>query len=174
MITRRAHASLSTSLRAMSLVEVMVTVAVLGIIAAIGMSTYGDITRKSKDTIADNLVDTLNKATRNFSHANWDLRFNAMPASAGDEMLVLRSLQWREADGAANQKEDFYKGPYMRNDWNPETSTSDTDWRIQWTGSSWKTLYPGETGAGIKVNFDGTDLGTPFTFPDNFKPVGSR
>lgn len=174
MIVRRAHAPSPTLRRAMSLVEVMVTVAVLGIIASIGMSTYGDITRKSKDTIADNLVDTLNKATRNFSHANWDLRFNAMPASAGDEMLVLRSLQWREADGAAYQKENFYQGPYMRSDWNPDTSASVEDWRIQWTGSTWRTLHPGEEGAGIKVNFDGTDLGTPFTFPDNFKPVGSR
>lgn len=159
---------------ALSLVEVIITVAVLGIIASIGVSSFGDITSRSKDTIARNLTETLNKATRNFSHANWDLRFTAMANSGGDEIMVLRSLQWREPDGAANKKEIFYKGPYMRNDWHPDTSSSIEDWRIQWTGSSWKLLLPGETGAGIKVDFEGKDLGDAFEFPDNFTPVGSR
>ena len=158
----------------MSLVEITITVAVVGIMASIGLTTYGNITERSKDTVARNLVDTLNKATRNFSHANWDLRFNAVAASAGDEMLVLRSLQWREPDGAANQKEIYYKGPYMRNDWNPATSSDTKDWRIQWTGSAWKLLLPETAGAGIKVNFEATDLGAPYVFPDNFTPVGSR
>jgi prepilin-type N-terminal cleavage/methylation domain-containing protein len=162
------------SRRAFSLVEVITTVAVLGILAGIGMSTFGDINRRSKDTIAQNLTETLNQATRNFSHANWDLRFNAVAGSSGDEMMVLRSLQWREPDGIANQKEIYYKGPYMRPDWNPDTSSDPNDWRIQWTGSSWKLLRQGEAGAGLKVNFDATDLGTPYTFPANFTPVGSR
>ena len=158
----------------MSLTEVVITIAVIGIMAAIGVANFGDLTKGSKDTIARNLTETLNKATRNFSHANWDLRFNAVAASAGDEVMVLRSLQWREPDGAANQKEIYYKGPYMRPDWNPDTSSSTDDWRIQWTGSSWKLLLPGTSGAGLKVDFEGNDLGTPFVFPDNFTPVGSR
>ena len=157
-----------------SLMEVITAVATMGIMAAIGISAFGKISDRSRDTVAANLVDTLNKATRNFSHANWDLRFNAVAASAGDEMMVLRSLQWREPDGSANQKEIFYKGPYMRADWNPATSTDTKDWRIQWTGSSWSLLKPGTAGAGLKVNFDATDLGAPYVFPNNFTPVGSR
>ena len=62
----------------------------------------------------------------------------------------------------------------MRPDWNPSTSDSTEDWRIQWTGSAWKLLKPETQGAGIKVIFDGSDLGTVYVFPDNFTPVGSR
>ncbi|MCB1086139.1 MAG: type II secretion system protein [Verrucomicrobiae bacterium] len=160
--------------RGFTLAEAIITIAVLGIIAAIGVSAFGDITSKSKDTIAQNLVETLNQATRNFSHANWDMRFTASANSSGDEMMVLRSLQWREPDGTANQKEIFYKGPYMRADWNPDTSSDTADWRIQWTGSSWKLLKPDVAGAGLKVDFEAKDLGSPYTFPPNFKPVGSR
>lgn len=160
--------------RGFSLVEAVTTIAVMGVLAAIGIATFGDISSRSKDTIAQNLTETLNHATRNFSHANWDMRFNAVATSSGDEMMVLRSLQWREPDGFANQKEIYYKGPYMRADWNPATSSSTDDWRIQWTGSSWKLLKKGTVGAGIKVDFDGADLGTPYAFPPNFTPVGSR
>lgn len=160
--------------RGLSLVEVIVTITIIGIIASIAYSGFGKVSDRSKEVIATNLVETLNKATRNFSHANWDLRFNALPASAGDEMMVLRSLQWREPDGAANQQEVFYKGPYMRPDWNPGTSSDTEDWRIQWTGSSWKLLREGDSGAGLKVDFEGGDLGTPYTHPAGFTPVGSR
>ncbi|MCB1229608.1 MAG: prepilin-type N-terminal cleavage/methylation domain-containing protein [Verrucomicrobiae bacterium] len=160
--------------RGFSLVEIIITITVIGIIASIAVGGFGDITGRSKDTIARNLTETLNQATRNFSHANWDLRFNAVANSAGDEIMVLRSLQWREPDGAAYQKEVYYKGPYMRDDWNPDTSSSTDDWRIQWTGSSWKLLLPDEAGAGLKVDFEGRDLGKQFVFPDNFTPVGSR
>lgn len=159
-------------LRGFSLVEIVVTVAVLGIIASIGIVAVGNVNERSRDTMAKNLAETLNGATRAFSHANWDLRFTASAASAGDEMMVLRSLQYREPDGAG--KEVIYKGPYMRDDWNPSTSSDPNDWRIQWTGSSWKWLGKGEAGAGLKVSMDGTDLGTPYVFPPNFKPVGSR
>ncbi len=172
MIATARHPKSSSA--GLSLTEVVITIAVIGIIASIGLGAFGDVTSRSKDAIASNLTEILNQATRKFSHSNWDLRFNAMPDSAGDEIMVLRSLQWREPDGAANQKEIYYKGPYMRPDWNPATSTSSEDWRIQWTGSSWKLLLPGEAGAGLKVDFEAKDIGTPFEFPDNFTPVGSR
>ncbi|MCB1234915.1 MAG: prepilin-type N-terminal cleavage/methylation domain-containing protein [Verrucomicrobiae bacterium] len=158
--------------RGMSLVEMIITVAVVGILGGITIGTFGNVVDRGKDNIAQNLVETLNHATREFSHANWDLRFNAIEASGGDEMLVLRSLQWRAPDGASDEL--IPKGPFMRPDWNPSTSDSTEDWRIQWTGSAWKLLKPETAGAGIKVIFDGSDLGTVYVFPDNFTPVGSR
>lgn len=159
--------------RGMSLVEIIITIAVIGILSSLAYAGFGKITDRSRDAVAANLVDTLNKATRNFSYAHWDLFLNPIPGATNDEFMVLRSLQWREPTVDPNQGEQFYKGPYMRPDWNPSASSTTDDWRIQWTGSSWKLLRKGESGTGLKVDFDGADLGTPFVHPANFVPVGA-
>ena len=154
-----------------SLIEVLVVIAVLGIIAAIAVPSVGKIDSVGKTTIAQNLTEKLNRSVRTFSHANWDMTFSAVAVSGGDEMLVLRSLQY------APDNDDiggYHGAPYFRNDWNPTTSNDTDDYRIQWTGSAWKLLLPDDTGYGLKVLFDASDIGDPFTFPDSFVPVGSR
>jgi hypothetical protein len=60
----------------------------------------------------------------------------------------------------------------MRHDWNPAISSSTGDYRVMWMGNLYKLLPPGTTGTGLKVNFEGTDLGTPFQFPPNFTMAG--
>ncbi|MCG8599840.1 MAG: prepilin-type N-terminal cleavage/methylation domain-containing protein [Verrucomicrobiales bacterium] len=154
-----------------SLVEVMITVAVIGILAAIAIPNIGNVVEGSKRGVAQNVVETLNKATRQFGHSQWDLRSTPIPSSAGDEMLMLRTLQWRDPD---NSGELNPKGPFMKNDWNPARSTSDDDYRAEWTGASWRLIEPGEAGAGLKIVFDGSDLGTIYTHSPGFEPVGSR
>ncbi|MAS93028.1 MAG: hypothetical protein CMO55_07500 [Verrucomicrobiales bacterium] len=157
--------------KAFSLVEMLVTIAVIGILAAIAVPTIGNVVEGSRRGVAENLVQTLNKATREFSHSQWDLRTNPVPSSGGDEMLVLRTLQWRDPDTSGELNP---KGPFMKNDWNPTTSSSNEDYRAEWTGSVWKLLEPGTEGAGLKIIFDGSDLGTTYKHDDAFTPVGSR
>jgi hypothetical protein len=62
----------------------------------------------------------------------------------------------------------------MRTDWNPTTSNSNADYRAEWTGSTWRLLEPGTGGAGLKIVFDGSDLGTPYVHASGFTPAGSR
>ena len=157
----------------MSLVEIVITIAVIGILSSLAYAGFGKITDRSRDSVASNLVDTLNKATKNFSYAHWDLHLPPVPGGTTDEFQVLRSLQWREPTNSPNLGEQFYKGPYMRPDWNPSVSSNQDDWRIQWTGSSWRLLEKGDPGTGLKVDFDGSDLGTPYLHPANFAPVGA-
>jgi len=159
--------------RAMSLVEMLIVIAVIGIISAIAVPNIGTILQGSKSGVAENVVQTLNKATREFGHSHYDLRTNPIAASGGDEMLLLRTLQWRESD-ASSGGELNPKGPFMRTDWNPTTSVSDEDYRTEWTGSAWKLVEPGTAGAGLKIIFDGTDLGTPYVHAASFAPSGSR
>lgn len=154
-----------------SLVEMIITVAVIGILSAIAVPTIGNVLEGSRIGVAENVVATLNKATREFGHSQWDLRTTPVASSGGDEMLILRTLQWRDPDTSGELNP---KGPFMRNDWNPSTSTSDEDYRIEWTGSSWRLLQPGTAGAGIRVDFAGKDLGTPYAHDPAFTPVGSR
>ncbi|MEM9283128.1 MAG: type II secretion system protein [Verrucomicrobiota bacterium] len=154
-----------------SLVEMVVTVAVIGLLSAIAIPTIGNVINGSKAGVAENVLQTLNKATREFSHSQWDLRSTPVASTGGDEMLILRTLQWRDPDDSGELNP---KGPFMRIDWNPATSTSDEDYRLEWTGSTWRLLEPGTAGAGIKIDFDGSDLGTAYVHDATFTPVGSR
>lgn len=152
-----------------SLVEMIVVIAVLGIIAGIAVSSFGGLLEKSSDGVAGNVVSTLNKATREYSHSNADLIYEAFAASAADELIVLRALQYKSPSDSIGLNELNPKGPFMRPDWQPTTSNLNSDYRITWTGSAWKLLKPGVTGTGLKLVFDGSDLGVYVIFPPNFQ-----
>ena len=152
--------------RGFSLTEVIVVVAVIGIIAMIAIPRFANLTPSAKAVIATNAMETLNTAVHRFNMSNYELLFNAVAPSGQDEMLILRTIQYRNPD---NPKPG---SPYMRNDWNPAISSSSDDYRLMWTGSLYKMVPPGEVGTGLKVMFDASDLGTAFVFPPNFTMAG--
>lgn len=149
----------------------LATIAVIGVLAAIAIPSVGTVVEGSRRGVAGNVVETLNKAARNFGHSQWDLRTSPNPATGADELLILRTLQWRDPNPSGELNA---AGPFMKTDWNPATSTSSGDYRAEWTGSSWRLLEPGVAGAGLKLVFDGSDLGTPYVHAPGFEPVGSR
>lgn len=156
---------------AFSLVEMLIVIAVIGIISAIAVPQIGNVTEGSKRGVAKNTIETLNQATRNFGHSQYDLRTSPNPTTGADEMLLLRTLQWKDPNHSGELNAP---GPFMRNDWHPATSTSKDDYRAEWTGSAWRLLEPGTAGAGLKIVFDASDLGDPYVHSDGFQPVGSR
>lgn len=156
---------------AFSLVEVLATVAVIGIISAVAIPSVGRVVEGSRRSVAENVIQTLNKATRQFGHSQWDLRSAPVATSGVDEVLILRTLQWRDTQP---NSELNAPGPFMQTNWNPTTSSSNQDYRAEWTGSSWRLLEPGENGAGLKIVFDGADFGSHYVHTPGFTPVGSR
>lgn len=157
--------------RAFSLVEAVTTIAIIGILASIAIPTIGKVKEGSRRGVAGNVIESLNKATKQFGHSQYDLRVTGNPATGGDELLILRTLQWRDPNPSGELN---VPGPFMRTDWNPATSTSSADYRAEWTGSAWRLLEPGTAGAGLKINFEGSDLGQPYTHAADFQPIGSR
>jgi type II secretory pathway pseudopilin PulG len=153
------------------MVEIITTIAIIGILAAIAIPTVGRVTEGSRLSVATNVLETLNKATKEFGHSQYDLRVTSNAATGGDELLILRTLQWRDPNPSGELN---VPGPFMRTDWNPVTSDSDEDYRVEWTGSSWRLLQPGTVGSGLKILFDGSDLGTPYVHASDFQPIGSR
>ena len=152
------------------MVELLTTIAILGILSSIAISGVSGIFGKSQDTIAANMVAGLNKATREFSHSQWDIVLTAVADDTTDEFSVLRTLQWKDPDTSELNP----KGPFMRPNWNP-TASSDSDvHRIQWSGSAWRLLKPGTAGTGLKVMFDASDVTSSYTHPDDFTPVGAN
>lgn len=171
MIRPRIRQNQVSAGRGFSLVEVITTIAVIGILSAIAIPSIGNIVEGSRRGVAENVVQTLNKATRQFSHSQYELRTTPIATSGGDELLILRTLQWRDPDfsGELNPK-----GPFMKIDWNPSTSTNIEHYRAEWTGSTWKLVEPGTAGAGLRIIFDGSDLGTLYVHDADFAPIESH
>lgn len=149
-----------------SLTEILVVIAIIGVLAMVAIPYFSDLTRSSQTTVARNALETLNTAVHKFNMTNYELLFTGVAPSGQDEMLILRTMQYRDP---ANPKPG---APYVRNDWNPAISSNQTDFRLMWTGTLYKLLPPGTSGTGLKVVFDGSDLGTPFEFPPNFTMAG--
>ena len=152
----------SPSNAGLSLVEIMVVIGVMGVMATVGVSAFQNIQEKSKEQIARSVVEKLNKAVHDYNHAYKPIDSPLVLNSAGDAKLVLMSLQYRERDNPAVGE------PFMRPDWKPTLTSDTTEYRYIWRGRNWDLLKPGETGAGLKVQFDGTDIGDMVTFPPGY------
>lgn len=153
---------------AFSLVEIVVVVAVLGILTGIGVMSFKRVTETSREVVASNVVETLNNATKEFGHAQYNLSSAGENDNADDEVHLLQTLQWRDPSityGVA--------GPFMRQDWIPATSDLTSDYRAVWTGGFWKLAIPGQEGAGLKIDFDAADVGTLVTFDSDWQPVNA-
>jgi len=165
------HCRTNTTRKGFSLAEMLTTLAVIGILAAVAIPSVGTVVEGSRRGVAVNIIETLNKAARNFSHSQWDLRTAPNAATGADDLLILRTLQWRDPNPTGELNAS---GPFMRTDWNPALSSDSADYRAEWTGSSWRLLEPRTVGSGLKIVFDGSDLGTPYVHAAGFEPVGSR
>ncbi len=149
-----------------SLVEVITVIGVLGILAAVAIPSVSGVMSPSKVALARNTVETLNGGVHRFNQTNYELLFTGVSASAQDEVLILRTMQYRNPSNPAPG------APYVRNDYNPTTSSSTSDYRAVWMGNLYKLLEPGQSGTGLKIVFDGSDLGVPFVFPPGFTMAG--
>jgi prepilin-type N-terminal cleavage/methylation domain-containing protein len=153
--------------RGMSLVEMLVAIAVVGILAAVALPSLGRVVPGSKAAIAREVVETLNTAVNKYSqlHGGEIRRVAADGASGAEELAIVRAMQW---DSPTDPEPG---APYMRTDYNPATSSSTSDYRAVWNGVFFELKGPGEAGAGLVVDFDGSDVGQPVTFPSGFVPL---
>lgn len=151
-----------------SLVEMVLVVGVLGILAGVGFAAYQNIQEKSKEAIARSVTEKLNKATHDYNHAYKPLDTPFLASSADDEKAIVMTLQYREPDNPGVGE------PYMRPDWKPALTIDENEYRHIWRGRNWDLLVPGETGAGLKVQFDGTDIGDMVVFPPGYTRFGSH
>ncbi len=151
-----------------SLVEMIATIGVIAVLSTIGVTAFKNISEKSKEGIAGSVMEKLNKATHDYNHAYKPFDTPFLENVAGDELAILMSLQYREPDSPAVGE------PFMRPDWKPTMSTSTADYRYIWRGRNWDLLLPGESGAGLKVEFDGSDIGVLVDFPPGYARFGSH
>lgn len=154
-----------------SLVEMIVTITVVGILAAAAVGVYDRVLETSQATIAQNHVETLNKAVKKYIQLK-DSGIRDVPGnstSSLEEYDILRALQWAHPNTTLRDS----GAPYMRPDYDPGLSSSTDEYRAVWNGHFFELKRPGEAGAGIHIVFDGSDLGKTVVFPNNFTPLSS-
>lgn len=152
-----------------SMSEMVITISILGVLAASVIMMMGGAFSASQETLAISRVEMLNAALHTWSTANREMSFNRMDASADDEMVVLRDLQFRNP----NPAKASIGSPYVVPEYNPKTSSSEEDYRIRWNGRGYELIRPGQAGTGLLMVFDGSDFTTPFQFPEGYQS-GSR
>jgi prepilin-type N-terminal cleavage/methylation domain-containing protein len=153
--------------RGYSMPEIMVTIAIVGVLAAIALVSFGNVNDAARMAQAENQVAQLNSAVRGFGQGNWDIRTVKDDGLTTDEFLVLRSLQFKPTASSGR----FDSGaPYFPPTWNPTSSSASTEYRVRWNGRNFQLLVPGTSGTGLLLRFDGTDQTAPYAFPTNFSP----
>lgn len=151
-----------------SMTELVIVISIMGVLAGVAVMPMNQFLGGSKDALAMSRQETLNQALYRFAQQNYELLFNAMDDSVGDEMVILRTLQYRDPNINRAQP----GAPFMDPRYNPVTSSDASVHRLRWTGRLFELLKPGQSGTGLLMNFDGTDFTTAFVFPPNFQMAG--
>jgi prepilin-type N-terminal cleavage/methylation domain-containing protein len=151
-----------------SMTELVVVICIMGVLAGITVLSFGQFLDGAKDALAAERQETLNQALHRFAQQNYEMLFNAIDGSVADELVILRSLQYRDS----NVNRAKIGSPYYDPRYNPVVSSDVSLHRLRWSGKQFGLLKPGQNGTGILMNFEGTDFTTAFVFPPNFQMAG--
>lgn len=151
-----------------SVTELVIVISILGVMSALTVGSFNQFLGGSKDALAVERKEMLNQAVHRFAQQNYELQFNANGNSLADEMVILRTLQYRDP----NVNRATVGSPFVDPRYNPISSSDTSAYRLRWTGKMFELLSPGTSGSGILMNFEGTDFTTAFVFPPNFQTAG--
>ncbi|MEZ5990013.1 MAG: hypothetical protein R3F30_12970 [Planctomycetota bacterium] len=146
----------------------MIVISIMGALAGIAVGSFNQFLGGAKDAIAEERLESLNQGLHRFAQQNYELLFNPVNTATADELVILRTLQYRDPD----IDRAGIGSPYFDPRYNPVASNSLSEYRIRWTGKNYQLLKPGTPGNGLLMNFEGTDFTVPFAFPPNFKMAG--
>jgi len=151
-----------------SVAELVIVISIVGTLAGITVGGMSHFLGGAKDALAVERQEMLNQALHRFAQQNYEMLFNPMNSSGADEMVILRTLQFRDPDLDRAK----FGSPYIDSCYNPVISSSKDEYRLRWTGKNYTLLRPGAAGTGLLMNFEGTDFTEAFEFPPNFRMAG--
>jgi len=130
---------------AFSLVEMMVVIAVLGILATISIPVISRMIPSTETAVAERNLRLLNGAVNNFKQAYWEISTEADTGGSDDERDVFRSLQFRDPV-------DPYPGtPFLPATAKFEATSSTETYRGFWNGMVFQMYAKGATGTGLDL-----------------------
>jgi prepilin-type N-terminal cleavage/methylation domain-containing protein len=151
-----------------SLPEVVVTVALIGILAAIIIPIYSDVRETSQRKVVEDHVEALNRAVADFSHVCWKLPTGADNGVTTDEFAVLRSLQWKFPPSSLK-----LGSPYFDPKYDPAPSSDADSYRIRWNGRNFEMIPRGQAGTGLRYRGVSDYKSSPYSFPGDYAPAGA-
>ncbi len=140
----------------MSLVEILTTITIVGVLTAGALAAFSRVREGSKNGAAQDLINHLNNCIASFGQTNYEIVLARDDANTDDEMDVLTTLQWRHPDDELADAGSPYVTPY----WDPAVSSDDETYRIRWNGKVFELLKAGTAGSGIKIDFTNGADGT--------------
>jgi type II secretory pathway pseudopilin PulG len=145
--------------------EMVTIVSIIGVIAAIAIPSMSSMSTSSKNVLATNRQELLNTALNQMAMAGRFVSNSPQLTSASDEQQIVMTLQIRD--------ENLVGSPFVVPNYAPKSSSDPTTYRLRYTGQRFELLAPQQAGVGLKIDFDGSDMGPPRVFPSNFRPFGS-
>ena len=144
------------------------TISILGILASIIVVQMSDNYNTAREILAVDRLEMLNRGMAERAASVKEYVFTRVDSNTMDEQVVLMDMQYRNPDP---DKADI-NSPFIEPRYRPTTSSSVNDFRLRWTGRRFELLRPGTIGSGLKVVFDGSDLGEPRVYPPNYNSNG--
>jgi type II secretory pathway pseudopilin PulG len=148
-----------------SMVEMVTIVAIIGVIASIFIPSLSGMSTNSRTVLAQKRQELLNTSLNQMAMSGRQVPNSPQLTSSRDEELVVMTLQIRN--------ENLVGSPFLTPNYTPKGSSDPTTYRLRFTGHRFELLPPPQAGTGLKVEFDGSDMGPARVFPPNFRPFGS-
>lgn len=138
-----------------SLTEMIATISILAILAGIALVMLNGAFDKSKESLAVNRLEMVNKALDSYMTNVSEIIWPASQGSTSDELTVLAGLRHRALD----ENKVIVGSPFIDPTYNPKATSDIQTFRLRWMGKRFELLRPGVLGTGLKIPFDGTDMG---------------
>lgn len=145
-----------------SLPEVIVTIGLIAVIAAIGIVSITGVGQDAESTIAERNLNLLNSAVNSFNSTRWELVLSPNPGTS-DEQAIFYSLQHRDA---ANPTPG---SPVLQTSVPFAVTSSEEAYRGIWNGRFFQLLAPGTIGEGVDLGGLNGSVGSGP--PPGFTPV---
>lgn len=152
-------------LRGLSMPELIISVSIIGILAAIVAPAFPDLAAATRDVIARDRVEMLNQAVERLVTARGPIPFGEQAGGGPSlEMMIVLTMQMRDPLVPGS--------PLLPVNYRPALSSQPSDYRARFLGGRFQLIFPGDPGTGLRIQIDGSDLGAPVVIPPDFKPYG--